>query len=208
MFRYMKITPLHLRKPSLVFSSAFNLQSPAFNRIHGRPDHFCPLRLFIMPSVHEDLTFWTYLSQKEKSERSYSRFLLKTADTVLTIPIIPATPFLTPLVPFMSSCSPRKTCRTPWYASAAETSKKPQSAESASCRPSSLETTRRCCRSRLLPTTTMGTEVLEEEDSFWISANCCWTTSKLAWSQMLYTSTMPSAQRSCSSVTDSELSQL
>ena len=133
-----------------------------------------------------------------------ARFLPKTADMLLTMPLMP--PFLRALASLIRSNSSWNTSRTPWYASAADISKKPQSADKARSRPSSLETVRWCWRSRLLPTIMMG-ETPEVFFACLMRCTCCRTTSKLEVSHMLYTRIKPSAHCNCFSVIDSVVSQ-
>lgn len=119
---------------------------------------------------------------------------------LLTMPLKPAVPFLSVLASRIRSSSSWNTMSTPWYASAAEISKKPQSADRARSRPSSLDTARLCCRSRLFPTMRSGAEL----ESFCCACRMCWTccltTLKLARSQMLYTRMKPSDHCSCRSL--------
>lgn len=113
------------------------------------------------------------------------RFLPNTADMLLTIPLNPAGPFLSALASRMSSNSSWNTISTPWYVSAAETSKNPQSAESASSRPSSLDTVRLCWRSLLFPTIMIWVVLASFCLACRMHCTCCRTTLKLARSQML-----------------------
>lgn len=113
------------------------------------------------------------------------RFLPNTADMLLTIPLNPAGPFLRALASRMSSNSSWNTISTPWYVSAAETSKNPQSVESASSRPSSLDTVRRCWRSLLFPTIMIWAVLASFCLACRMHCTCCRTTLKLARSQML-----------------------
>lgn len=113
-----------------------------------------------------------------------ARFFPKTADTLLTISLIPTTPLFSAFDSLMSSSSSWNTSITPWYVSAADISKKLQSADKANSRPSSLDTVRWCWRSRLFPTIIIGALADIFLDCL-MSCTCCRTTSKLERSQML-----------------------
>lgn len=128
-------------------------------------------------SVHCDVTVGS-------SILVYSaRFFANTADTLRTIPRTPAKLFLSARFSLTRSTSWWNTSRTPWYVSAADTSKKAQCWDRASSLPSSPETLRWLLRSRLFPTMTTGAD-----DSFLLRRICCScrrTTSKLRRSQIL-----------------------
>lgn len=142
------------------------------------------LRNHLTGSSRSDVIISSELAKTTFARWVYSaRFFANTADTLLTIPRTPAMLFLIARVSFTRSTRRWNTSRTPWYVSAADTSKKPQCWDRASSRPSSPETLRCRCRSRLFATMMMGTE-----DGFLlrrICCSCCWTTSKLLRSHML-----------------------